>query len=122
MADTKFAEPEQDGAPEDLWTLIQQLRIRDLVNAMKQITLDDIQHLTNVDRGRPLNLETFTLLCKEYSKTRTGCATLTTIAIVVCTIILVYPMVVASPFLNGLGFTDVGPATGKTLDINSSFE
>jgi hypothetical protein len=115
MADTKFAEPDQDGAPEGLWTLIKQLRIRDLVNAIKQITLDDFQHLANVARGRPLNLETFTLLCKEYSKTRTGCATLITVAIVVCTIILVYPMAVTSPFLNSLGFTDVGPAAGKTL-------
>jgi hypothetical protein len=122
MADTKFAEPEQDDAPEGLWTLTKQLRIRDLVNAIKQIVFDDFQHLANVARGRPLDLETFTLLCKEFVKTRTGCAILIVVAVVVCIILLVYSMEIAAPFLVALGFTNVGPAAGKTLGLRSSFE
>lgn len=117
MADTKPPAPEHDGAPEDPWTLIKQLRIRDLVNAIKQITLDDFQHLANVARGRPLNLETFTFLWKGFIKMRTGCAILIAVAVVVCIILLVYPMVVASPFLAGLGFTNAGPAAGEMLGL-----
>ncbi|KAI4740701.1 hypothetical protein E4T50_08853 [Aureobasidium sp. EXF-12298] len=113
MADTKFADTEQDGLPEDLWTLIKQLRIRDLVNAIKQIALDDFQHLANVARGRPLNLDTFTLLCKEFVKTRTGRTILTVVAVVVCIILLVYSMKIVAPFLFALGFTNVGPAAGS---------
>jgi hypothetical protein len=122
MADTKFSEPEQDGAAEDLWTLIKQLRIRDLVVAIKQIALSDFQHLANVARGRPLDLETFTLLCKEFVKTRTGCTILTVVAVVVCIILLVFAIKVAAPFLAAYGFTSAGPAAGKTLDPGPSFE
>ncbi|KAG9893935.1 SGNH hydrolase, partial [Aureobasidium melanogenum] len=104
---------EQDDVPEDIWTLVKQLRIRDLVNAIKQIVLNDFQHLVNVARGRPLNLETVTLLFKEFVKTRTGCATLVTLAVVVGIILLVYPLAVASPFLATMGFTSAGPAAGS---------
>ncbi|KAG9512943.1 hypothetical protein KCV07_g9095, partial [Aureobasidium melanogenum] len=111
MLDTKL--PDQDNVPEDIWTLIKQLRIRDLVNAIKQIDLNDFQHLVNVARGRPLNLETVILLSKEFVKTRTGCATLVALAVVVGVILLVYPLAVASPFLAAVGFTSAGPAAGS---------
>lgn len=116
MLDTKL--PDQDNVPEDIWTLIKQLRIRDLVNAIKQIDLNDFQHLVNVARGRPLNLETVILLSKEFVKTRTGCATLVALAVVVGVILLVYPLAVASPFLAAVGFTSAGPAAGKILNSN----
>lgn len=119
MLDTKL--PEQDNVPEDIWTLIKQLRIRDLVNAVKQVVVDDFQHLVNVARGRPLNLETVTLLFKEFVKSRTGRTTLITLAVVVCIILVVYPMAVASPFLATMGFTSTGPAAGKRLDSDLLF-
>jgi hypothetical protein len=115
--DTESPEPEQDNVLENLWTHVERLQIQDLVNAINQIVLDDFQYLADVAKDQPLNLETFTLLCKEFIKTHTGCAILTTVAVVVCIIILVYPMAVASPFLAGLGFTNAGPAAGKTSDL-----
>lgn len=38
-------------------------------------------------------------------------------ALVVCIVMLVYPMSVAAPFLGALGFTHAGPATGKTTAV-----
>ncbi|KAG9588715.1 hypothetical protein KCU77_g12248, partial [Aureobasidium melanogenum] len=111
MLDTKL--PDQDNVPEDIWTLIKQLRIRDLVNAIKQIVLNDFQHLVNVARGRQLNLETVILLFKEFVKTRTGCAILVALAVAVGIVLLIYPMAAASPFLTTIGFTSAGPAAGS---------
>ncbi|KAH0348892.1 hypothetical protein KCU83_g5926, partial [Aureobasidium melanogenum] len=108
MLDTEL--PDQDNVSEDIWTRIKQLRIRDLVNAIKQIVLNDFQHLINVARGRQLNLETAILLFKEFVKTRTGCAILITLAVVIGITLFVYPMAVASPFLTTIGFTSAGPA------------
>ncbi|KAH0368134.1 SGNH hydrolase, partial [Aureobasidium melanogenum] len=108
---------EQDNVPVDIWTLIKQLRIRDLVNAIKQIVLDDFQHLVNVARGRALNLETFTLLFKEFVKTRTGCATLVTLAVVFGIITFI-----TIPFLESLGFISTGPASEPVVTtVQSTF-
>ncbi|KAH0287714.1 hypothetical protein M436DRAFT_50941 [Aureobasidium namibiae CBS 147.97] len=114
MADTKLLDAEQDVAAEDLWTLVKQLRVRDLVNAIKQITSDDFQHLANVARGRPLNLETFALLCKEFIKTRTGLALLSAVIAIICTIVIsVYATQLPSPVSAGLRLMKAGPSAGK---------
>jgi hypothetical protein len=66
MADTKFSEPEQDGAPEAPWTLIKQRRIHDLINAIKQTVVDDFQRIINLARDRPSTLADFTALNKDF--------------------------------------------------------
>jgi hypothetical protein len=66
-----------------------------------------------------LSLKTFAIFCKESIKTRTGCSLLTTVAVVVCVILLVYPMLVIMPFLRGLGFTSVEPTAGKMFESRS---
>jgi hypothetical protein len=114
--------PEQEVAPENLWTHVKELEIHDLVNTINEIAVNDFQHLADVAKDQPLHLETFAMLCKEFIDTCTGRAILTTVAVVVCIIILVYPMAIASPFLGGLGFTSVGPAAGTTPDLQSSLE
>ncbi|KAI4730228.1 hypothetical protein E4T49_02144 [Aureobasidium sp. EXF-10728] len=98
---------------EDMWTLLKQLRICDFLTAIKQVVLGDFQRLVNVTKGRPLNFETVALLFKESIKTRTGLTALNIFAVVVCIILLVYPMAIASPFLSAAGFTDAGPAAGS---------
>jgi hypothetical protein len=115
MADTTL--PEEGMVPENLWTLIKQLRICDLAIAIKQIVLDAFKHLTNVTKGRSSNLETSTLLCKEFVKTRTGYAVLTAVAVVVYTILSIYFMSLALPFLDGLNFVSTEPAAGKLLGL-----
>ncbi|THV64432.1 hypothetical protein D6D28_09910 [Aureobasidium pullulans] len=115
--------PQPDDTPESIWTLIKQLRFRDLINAIKQTVIaikqtviDDFQHLANVARGRKLSFETIALLVTEFVKTRTGRAiiiALVVVAFVVAVVILVYPMCVAAPFLGALGFTHAGPAAGS---------
>ncbi|THV91050.1 hypothetical protein D6D26_09216 [Aureobasidium pullulans] len=108
--------PQPDDTPESIWTLIKQLRFRDLINAIKQTVIDDFQHLANVARGRKLSFETVALLVTEFVKTRTGRAiiiALVVVAFVVTVVILIYPMRVAAPFLGALGFTHAGPAAGK---------
>jgi len=113
MADTKLLDPEQDVVAEDLWTLVKQLGVRGLVNAIKQITSDDFQHLANVARGRPLNLETFTLLCKKFIKTRTGRTLLRAVTAIICTIIFSFCATkLPSPIPAGLRVIR-GPAAGK---------
>jgi len=119
MADTKPSDPEQDVVFEDLWTLIKQLRVRDLVNAIKQITSDDFQHLASIARGRPSNLETYTLLCKELIKTRTGCALLSAATAIICTIVIsVYATQLPSPVSAGLRLIKAGPTAGKAPSPN----
>lgn len=115
MADTKL--PEQDDGPEHPWTLVKQLRMRDLVNAIKQIELDDFQHLASIARGRPSNLETYTLLCKEFIKTRTGRAILSVVTAIVCCTIFIsaYSTKLLLPLLAGLHLIHAGPAPGKML-------
>lgn len=117
MADIKSPEPEHDGAADDLWTLIKQLRMRDLVDAIKRITLDDFQHFTNVARGRSLNFETSTLLCKEFIKTRTGCVVLGAVIATISTVIIsVYSAEHPPLLLAALRLINAGPAAGKALD------
>jgi len=114
MADTKLLDPEQDVAAEDLLTLVKQLRVHDLVNAIEQITSNDFQHLASIARGRPSNLETYTLLCKELIKTRTGRALLGAVTAIVCTIVIsVYATQLPSPISAGLRLIKAGPAAGK---------
>lgn len=113
MADAKLLDPEQDVAPEDLWTLVKQLRVRDLVNAIKQITSDDFQHLASIARGRPMNLETYTLLFMELIKARTGRALLSAVTAIICTIIFSFCATKPpSPIPAGLRLIR-GPAAGK---------
>ena len=60
------------------------------------------------------------MLFDEAMKTRTGHVTLIALAaaaLVVCIVMLVYPMSVAAPFLGALGFTHAGPAAGKTTAV-----
>lgn len=123
MADTKSPEPELDGATQDLWTLIKQLRIRDLVDAIKQITVDDFQHLANVARDRPLNFETSSLFCKEFTKTRTGYAVLAAVTTTICCIIISgYSGELLSALLAGLRLINAGPAAGKAPGTYVSLE
>ncbi|CAD0092972.1 unnamed protein product [Aureobasidium mustum] len=116
MPDTK--RPGQDNVSEDVWTLFKQLRIDNLVDAIKETTFSDFEHLTSIVKGRELNLETFTLLISEANKTRTGKAMRTTIGLAVCVVLFVYPMAIVSPFLATLGFTNAGPAAGKKLHLD----
>jgi hypothetical protein len=114
MTDTKLSG--EVVAPKDLWTLVKQLRVCDLVNAIKQIVLDDFQQLANVSGGRVLNLEPITLRFKELPKTRIGRTYLITITFLVCKIFLNYVNRAVVPFLSALGSTNAGLAAGKTLN------
>jgi hypothetical protein len=110
MADTKFSEPEQDGAPEDLWTLVKQLRICDLVNAIKQIVLDDLQRIFNLARDRPFTLADFTSLNKDYLEMCEHLSIVTAITSMIGYILLFYLGILAWS-----SFT--GPAAGTTLGL-----
>lgn len=113
MSDIKLHE--QDNDPEGISTLVKQLKIRDLISAVKQIGLGDFRHLANVARGRQLNFNTFTLLFKEVIKTRTGRTAIVVIAIAVGMIVSVHLEVTTTPFLKSLGLTSTGPSSGKML-------
>jgi hypothetical protein len=110
MADTKFSESEQDCAPEDLWTLIKQLRIYDLVIAIQQTVLDDIQRIINLARDRPFTLADFTSLNKEFFEMCEDLSIFTALTSVICTILLFYLGILAWSSLTG-------PAAGKTLRL-----
>lgn len=114
MSDTEL--PEQNDGPEERPLRIKQLSIRDLVNAIKQIGVDDSQHIISIARGRPLNLETYTLLCKESIKTRTGRAVLSAVIATISTIIVsIYSTKLWTSLLAGLHLINAGPAPGMML-------
>jgi hypothetical protein len=110
MADTKFSEPEQDGAPEAPWTLIKQRRIRDLIKAIKQTVLDDFQRIINLARDRPFTLADFTALNKDFFEMCEDLSIFSALTSVICTIFSIYLGIFAWSFL-------AGPAAGKTLGL-----
>ncbi|KAI5198141.1 hypothetical protein E4T39_06887 [Aureobasidium subglaciale] len=107
----------------NLWTLIKQRRLRELITAIKQIVCGDIQHLANIAAGRKLNFKTFVVVGNEVGKTHTGCVavvTLALVAVIACIVVTVYPWAVATPLLNALGFTGAGPAAGSVATAAQS--
>jgi hypothetical protein len=93
-------------------TLVSQLKIQDLVNAIRTVTMNDIERVSNVARGRELNVDTMKLLFEEATKLHNTGNAMIAIGLVICVILLIFPMAVTTPFLATLGFTSVGPAAG----------
>lgn len=116
--ENKSSEPEN--VPEHICALFHQLNPEHIINGIKKTVSGDIEHLFDMARSRELNAGTIIMLFDEAMKTRTGHVTLIALAaaaLVVCIVMLVYPMSVAAPFLGALGFTHAGPAAGKTTAV-----
>ncbi|TIA58972.1 hypothetical protein D6C76_10540 [Aureobasidium pullulans] len=112
--ENKSSEPEN--VPEHICALFHQLNPEHIINGIKKTVSGDIEHLFDMARSRELNAGTIIMLFDEAMKTRTGHVTLIALAaaaLVVCIVMLVYPMSVAAPFLGALGFTHAGPAAGS---------
>lgn len=112
--------PEPENVPEHICALFHQLNPEHIINGIKKTVSGDIEHLFDMARSRELNAGTIIMLFDEAMKTRTGHVTLIALAaaaLVVCIVMLVYPMSVAAPFLGALGFTHAGPAAGKTTAV-----
>lgn len=93
--------------------LISQLKPHDTIEAIKTVTLKDLQHLAAIARDRPLNAETVKMLFEEAMKTHSVGTTAIAAALVIYIIIVCFPLAAVTPFLAALGFTSVGPAAGE---------
>jgi hypothetical protein len=103
------------GLPEVLRDLFAKVKLEDITDAIRNVTLADFTHLINQAKGRELNSETITNLFEEARKLPGVGTTLMAAALVIFVIMFCFPMAAATPFLTLLGFTNIGPAAGMNL-------
>ncbi|THX92714.1 hypothetical protein D6D03_10360 [Aureobasidium pullulans] len=107
---------EPEDVPEKICALFKQLNPEHIINSIKEVVLGDIEHLVKMADDRELDASTIIMLFDEAMKTRTGKATIIALnaaALVVCIVMIVFPLPTAAPVLGALGFTEAGPAAGS---------
>lgn len=103
------------GLPEVLREVFAKVKLEDITDAIRNVTLADFTHLIDLAKGRELNGETITKLYEEARKLPGVGTALMAAALVIFVIMFCFPMAAATTFLTLLGFTSIGPAAGMVL-------